>query len=194
MQRVLLMLLVAGAAAACSGKPGNDDKAAANPAANPPPAAAGCADGFLKARLRGALDADLDWHDAGMHCEGGPRPGGKGLRVTLAGPIPDSGEPPRQLRFIFGIATRDVAAGAAQALPTNVTIILEGSGQMFATRGDGHCAVEKLERTPLTDDASRLRVHVRGYCLDPAGAMTGDERLHVPTFEFSGVVNAGEDP
>jgi len=187
------MFLVTGAAAACTGKAETDAGATAAPAARTP-AATGCADGFLQARLRGALDADLDWHGAGMRCEGGPRPGGKGLRVTLAGPIPGSGEPARQLRFIFGIGTQDVAAGAAQALPTNVTIILEGSGRMFATRGDGHCAVEKLERTPLPDDASRLRVQVRGYCLDPAGAMSGDERLHVPTFEFSGVVNAGEDP
>ncbi|HYP79784.1 MAG TPA: hypothetical protein VEQ17_05820 [Steroidobacteraceae bacterium] len=194
MRRVLFMFLVIGAAAACTRKPETDKDQAATPAAPPPAAAAGCADGFLKARLRGALDTDLDWRDAGMRCEGGPRPGGKGLRVTLAGPIPGSGEPARQLRFIFGIATRDIAAGAAQALPTNVTIILEGGGQMYATRGDGHCAVEELERSPLPGDASRQRVHVRGYCLDPAGAMSGDGRLHVPTFEFSGVVDAGEKP
>ena len=151
-------------------------------------------DAFLQARLRGALDADLDWHDAGMRCEGGPRPGGRGLRVTLAGPLPAEGQATRQLRFIFGIGTKDIAAGAAEALPTNVTVILEGGGQMFATRGDGHCAVEKLERTPLPENAHRQRVHVRGYCLDPATAMTGEGRLHIPTFEFSGVVDAGEEP
>ena len=188
------MFLVFGAAGACTGKPETDQSAAATAADAAPASTAGCANGFLKARLRGALDTDLDWRDAGMRCEGGPRPGGKGLRVTMAGPIPDSGEPARQLRFIFGIATRDIAPGAAQALPTNVTIIMEGGGQMFATRGDGHCAVEKLERTPLAGDASRQRVHARGYCLDPAGAMSGDGRLHVPTFEFSGVVDAGEKP
>ena len=46
-----------------------------------PPAAdsAGCfaaGDGYLRARLRGALDLDLDWKDADMQCEGGPRPAG----------------------------------------------------------------------------------------------------------------------
>jgi hypothetical protein len=204
MRIALLMLLVAGTTVACARKPETDSGSAATakPAAAPnattatsAAATGACLGGaFLQARLRGALDADLDWHDEGMRCEGGPRPGGRGLRVTLAGPLRTEGQEPRQLRFIFGIGTKDIAAGSAEALPTNVTVILEGGGQMFATRGDGHCAVEKLERTALPDNAHRQRVHVRGYCLDPATALNGEGRLHIPTFEFSGVVDAGEDP
>jgi hypothetical protein len=63
------------------------------------------------------------WSNEAMLCEGGARPDGKGLRVTLAGPLPASGAgdaAPRQLRFI-GIDYKDQAAGTAQALPTNVT-------------------------------------------------------------------------
>jgi len=154
---------------------------------------AGCeGGGFLQARVRGAFDADLDWKDAAMHCEGGPRPDGRGVRVALAGPLPS--DPKLRLRFIFGIGDRDVASGAAQALPTNVTVIVEGDGRMFATRGDERCAVELLQREPVSGNPHRQRVHARGYCLDPAASLNSDERLHIPTFEFSGVVDAGEQP
>lgn len=158
-------------------------------------AAPGCiagGGGFLQARLRGALSADVDWSNDRMQCEGGPRPDGQGLRVTLAGPLP--GNDATRLRFIFGIGYTDVAAGVAQALPTNVTVILEGGNQMFATRGDERCAVEKLERAPVPTASHLARVHVRGYCTGPANAMNGDSRLLIPTFEFTGVVNNGDTP
>jgi hypothetical protein len=165
-----------------------------------PPAAAGCiADGggALQAQLRGALVADLNWRNADMTCEGGLRPDGQGLRVTMAGPLPvPDGAPPRKLRFIFGVDPHDIAAGAAQALPTNLTVILEGEKQIFATQGDEHCAVELLERSPLpaAKGRQRSRVHARGYCLDPAANLAGDARLHVPTFEFTGVADTELDP
>jgi hypothetical protein len=171
------------------------DKKDATPAAATPPHAQGCiasGGGFLQAQLRGALSADLQWSNDHMQCEGGPRPDGHGLRMTLAGPLPGDGS--ATLRFIFGIGYRDVAAGAAQALPTNVTVIIEGGKQMFATRGDARCAVETLERAPLPVAAHRDRVHVRGYCTGPANELAGDSRLLIPTFEFTGVVNTGDDP
>lgn len=153
--------------------------------------------GSLRARLRGALTADLDWPNELMRCEGGARPDGKGLRVTLAGPLPGAtpDSDARQVRFIFGIDYQDQAAGSAQALPTNVTVILEGEGRMFATRGSDRCAVESFTRTPLLAEGSRFeRVQVRGYCTEPAAELAGDARLLVPTFEFTGRVAAGDAP
>lgn len=200
--RVFLIVMLAGLALG-----GCQRRQEAAPAGPTPPAAgmpgftaataalsAGCeGGGFLQARLRGAVHADLDWHDASMHCEGGPRPEGRGLRVALAGPMP-AGDPRLSLRFIFGIADRDVASGAAQALPTNVTVIIEGDGRAFATRGDERCAVELLQRERVPGSPHRQRVHARGYCMDPAASLNSDERLHIPTFEFSGVIDAGEQP
>ncbi len=68
------------------------------PRRTPPAATAHClpdAGGYLRAQLRGAINADLDWHDADIHCEGGPRPDGEGLRVSIAGPLPAIGRSER---------------------------------------------------------------------------------------------------
>ncbi len=193
-RRAAALLCLMLAMAACAGDKG-DATRGATAAAAPSAAGAGCiasGGGFLQARLRGALSADVDWSNARMQCEGGPRPDGRGLRMTLAGPMP--GNEATKLRFIFGIGYADVAAGGAQALPTNVTVILEGAKQMFATRGDDRCAVETLERTPLMNASHQQQVHVRGYCTGPAGELAGESRLLIPTFEFTGVVNTGDGP
>src|SRR4051794_16266443 len=58
-------------------------------------------DGYLRARIRGAVDLDLDWKDAQMECEGGPRPSGNGVRVSIGGPLRGDG---RSIRLVFGIA------------------------------------------------------------------------------------------
>jgi hypothetical protein len=149
--------------------------------------------GFLDAQLRGAVIADIAWKNSDMQCEGGPRPDGEGVRLTFAGALPGAaGQPPRRVRFIFGVDPHDVAAGSAQALPTNLTVILEGEGQLYATSGDAHCAVESLDRTPA--GAGRNRVHARGYCLAPATSIGGDARVLVPTFEFTGIADTERKP
>lgn len=196
MTRFSVLAVIVLACAACAGE---HDQSANQSEIQSTQAAAGCiagGGGFLQAQLRGALVADLDWRNAQIKCEGGPRPDGQGLRVTFAGPLPVAeGAPPRQLRFIFGVDLHDIAAGAAQALPTNLTVILEGERQLYSTQGDGHCAVELLERSPLdAAKGSKQRVHARGYCLDPATNLAGDARLHVPTFEFTGVADTELDP
>jgi hypothetical protein len=157
--------------------------------------------GRLQASLRGALVADLDWQNGQMQCEGGPRPDGRGLRLTIAGPLPPladakgAASAPRQLRFIFGIDLADIADGAVQVLPTNLTVIVEGGQQLFATRGHDKCAVESLQRLPLATGGDKLeRVDVRGYCIGPASALNGDARVLVPTFAFTALVRNGDSP
>lgn len=169
------------------------------------PAAPGClasGDGQLQASLRGALEADLAWTNAQMECDGDLRPDSGGLRVTVAGPLqpaPGAKTDPaglaaaglaRRLRFIFGIDLADKASGPAQALPTNLTVMLEGGEQLYATRGDALCAVENLDRRPLGGGVER--VSVRGYCLGPASDLAGNTRLHVPTFSFTALVRMDE--
>ena len=150
--------------------------------------------GFLRARLRGAIDADIDWRDVQMKCEGGARPDGAGVRISIAGPLPPSAGAAagRTLRFVFGI---DAPPGASdgRALATNITVIIEAAGQadgaIYATRGDDKCTTDRFTRAPLATD-SQARIDARGFCVGPATRLNGDDRLLVTTFDFAGRVSA----
>lgn len=170
MRRFLLLSLLA--IAACMQKPVTVPAAATG-------ACLADGQGRLEAQLRGALEADLDWHDAQMQCDGDLRPDGGGLRITLVGPL----DAARQLRFIFGIDLADAADGPAQALPTNLTVLVEGEATLFATRGADKCAVEDLARSVIGPGLER--VSGRGYCLGPASDLNGERRVLVPTFSFT---------
>jgi hypothetical protein len=160
----------------------------------PPSATVGClpsGNGYLRARVRGALTLDLDWRNAEMECDGGPRPDGSGVRVAFAGPLRNDG---RRLRLVFGIRTAEGLGG--HALPTNLTVIFEGEHRVFATRGDNRCTVDELrqERVGALGGTSRAyRVVARGFCTAPASALAGDERIVINSFDFAGhVVFEGE--
>lgn len=134
---------------------------------------------FFKASLRGALSADLDWPADQLHCDGGERPEGKGLRISIAGPLAAvAGAAPRRLRFVFGI---DTAAGRS-GLPTNLTLLVEGEGLVFATRGDVRCTTDSLQRDSLDTPG---RVDVRGFCTSPATSLDGSQRVLLSRFDFS---------
>lgn len=193
MSRHLLAVLIGTGlwlAGGCSAAPPGSSPVAppATPAA-PAPAPACLADGsaYLRASLRGAVTADLQWREARLSCDGGLRPDGSGLRVSLAGPWSSAdGAAPQQLRFVFGI---DLPAGQMQgkALPTNVTLIIEGAAQLFATRGDDKCTTDQLLRIPLADtgQGKASRIEARGFCTGPATSLDGTQRLLLTTFEFT---------
>lgn len=148
--------------------------------------------GQLRARLRGTLDLDIAWRHDDMQCDGGPRPDGKGLRVTIAGPLQSDG---RRLRFVFGID--DVPEGrSVQSRPTNVTVIFEGEQRIFATRGAARCTTDRLDmaRVGALGGARRnWQISARGFCTSPALALTGPERLLISRFDFVTEVSF-EDP
>jgi hypothetical protein len=149
-------------------------------------------DGYLRARLRGALDMDLDWKNTDMECAGGPRPSGNGIRVSIGGPLRGEG---RRIRLVFGIA--DVAeGGAGKALRTNVTLLFEGEQRVFATRGDDKCTVDSLSQQrveALGGSRAIYRVVARGFCVGPAASFTQGERLYLTSFDFAGRVEFGDD-
>lgn len=150
--------------------------------------------GYLRARLRGALAADLDWRKGSLECEGGMRPDGRGIRVSFAGPLRLGGVAHR-LRFIFGIEAPG-AGRSGRALPTNVTLIFEGERRIFSTRGDGQCTVDDLHQQPLASTAreQHYRVAARGFCVGPATSLTGSGRVLVSRFDFSGRIALDRDP
>ena len=147
--------------------------------------------GYLRASLRGEVDADLDWRGAPLQCEGGARPDGRGLRVSFLGPKDASGH---RLRVVFGIAAPPGTARAA-AVPTNVTVIVEGEQRLYTTRGDERCSIETVVQEPLplqdagvSSPATRdYRIAARGSCIDPATTLDGSGRLYINRFDFAGV-------
>jgi len=150
-------------------------------------------DGYLRAVIRGALNLDLDWHDAELECEGGPRPDGSGLRVSFAGPAHGDGH---RLRIVFGVES--VHEGSpGRDLPTNLTVIFEGEERLFATRGDDHCTVDELrqERVGALGGPRRSwRLVARGFCIAPASTLSGDARILMSRFDFAGTATFEDAP
>jgi hypothetical protein len=153
-------------------------------------------DGYLRARLRGALALDLDWRNPDMECAGGPRPPGKagrrGIRVSIGGPERGDG---RRIRLVFGIA--DIGEGTGgETLKTNVTVLFEGEQRVFATQGDDKCIVDSLTQRrvgALGGKRAVYRVVARGFCLGPATSLTQGERLFLTSFDFAGRVEFDDD-
>jgi hypothetical protein len=139
----------------------------------------------VRARIRGALNLDLNWKDAQLECGGEARPDGSGLRVSFAGPGPGG----RILRLVFGVRSAHEGA-AGKELPTNLTLIVDG-GRVFATRGDDKCTMDQLSQRPLPgqgkDPGTRAwRIEARGFCVAPAHALAGSGSIVVSRFDFAG--------
>ncbi len=141
--------------------------------------------GYLRARIRGALNLDIDWGNAEIECDGGPRPDGSGVRVSFAGPPHGDG---RRTRLVFGVGS--VHEGrAGHDLPTNLTVIFEGEERLFATRGADRCTVDELrqERVGALGGPKRSwRIIARGFCIAPASTLNSDARILVSRFDFAG--------
>jgi hypothetical protein len=141
--------------------------------------------GYLRARIRGSLNLDIDWHNGEIECDGGARPDGSGIRVSFAGPRQSDG---RRLRMVFGVgAAKEGSAG--RELPTNLTVIFEGEDRLFTTRGDSRCTVDELQQErlgALGGPRRTYRIVARGFCVDPASTLSGDGRILVSRFDFAG--------
>jgi len=166
----------------------------AEPTTPAPPAKAGdqhpkgclpSGNGYLRARIRGALNLDIDWHNAEMECDGDLRPNGSGIRVSFAGPLKSDG---RRLRMVFGVGhAKEGVAG--RELPTNLTVIFEGENRLFTTQGQDRCTVDQLEQQrvgALGGPRRTYRIVARGFCIAPASALSGDGQILVSRFDFAG--------
>ena len=165
------------------------------PASATPAAAPGClpsGNGYLRARIRGALNVDIDWRNAQIECDGGPRPDGSGIRVSFAGPKRADG---RRLRLVFGVGAAREGRGG-HALPTNLTVIVEGAQRLYTTAGEDRCTVDTLQQQRLRDPGSKprfYRIVARGFCVAPASTLNHAERILVSSFDFAGSAVFGDD-
>lgn len=166
---------------------------------------------YLRARIRGAVRADIDLHGAALRCEGGPRHDGSGIRMGFEGRVPRLG----RVRMIFGI-DRATEGRAGRELPTNLTVFFGDEKRLFATQGDGNCTVDRLTQEPVSarhaptrarGDIAKSRAHstagtdrpeadgartrsyrvvAHGFCIAPVNDIARRRRIVVTTFDFAG--------
>ncbi|MDP9014621.1 MAG: hypothetical protein M3O41_18570 [Pseudomonadota bacterium] len=187
---VAVYAAVAGAAERRGGAAPLGSPTPARTAAPAQLAAAGClpsGDGYLRARIAGAIDAKIDWPNSGTRCQGESKSAPPGVRLSFQR---DSHSKP-DLLFVFGL-TGIREGQPARAAATNLTIIVQGTDKIFGTLGDSRCTVDSLSQQPLQPD-HMFRVEARGFCTQPAHAVRGNEVVLVSTFEFAGLVSYESD-
>jgi hypothetical protein len=150
------------------------------------PAPANCLpskDGYLRARVAGAVEARVDWPDKGTRCEGESRDSPSGVRLSFQRIA--NGD--SNLLFVFGLT--GVGEGRpAKEVGANLTLIVQGTDRIYGTLGDSRCTVDSLKQKRL-GSSKAYRVEARGFCTQPAHAVRGDGAVLVSTFEFAGLVN-----
>jgi hypothetical protein len=160
-------------AAAAGGAPPN----------TPPVACLESGDGYLRAKIAGAVNARIDWPNSGTRCEGESRDKPPGVRLSFqraAGAVPD-------LLLVFGL-TGVQPGQPAHEVKVNLTVIVQGTSRIYGTLGDSRCTVDWLTQRPLNAHGS-FRIEARGFCTQPAHAVRGKGDVLVSTFEFAGPVN-----
>lgn len=182
-------MLLAMTLAASLGMPGG---AAATTAAGDDAGCLADGSGFLSARLRGGIEADLDWRGAQLECTGMARPDGRGMRLRFAGRLRDG------VRVAIVFAPPLLAEGEdARAVPVNVTVLDETHGTFFGTRGEQRCTLDRVSQRRLAADDPAVRlwaVHGRGFCTEPARSLNGDGTLLLTRFDFLGRVAWRDEP
>lgn len=147
-------------------------------------------DGYLKARLTGALNAELNWGNEGTECTGAVRPTDGGIRVRFTSATPETGK----LVIVFGIAKLREGQ-SAKAVPVNVTVIREGAGEFYGTQGDDKCMLDDVKQTPIVGIPHRTRSYrivARGFCTEPARAIRGKGAVLISRFDYAGRVDFDE--
>jgi hypothetical protein len=145
------------------------------------------ATGLLRARLQGAIEAEIDWGEGTTHCQGGVRPQGDGVRLLYKGSVPDAGP----LLIVLGLAPLRPGE-SARNVPVNLTLVREGTGQFYATQGQDKCALDSVSQVPVEGEARLYRLEGRGYCTQPARAVGGDGAVLLSRFDVVAIVPAAQ--
>lgn len=147
-------------------------------------------DGYLKARLEGAIQSEIDWHNNTMKCAGSVRPSG-GLRLRFSHAVRGDKHP---LVLLFGIhAIHEGESG--KVLAVNVTIMREGKGEFYSTQGD-KCIIDQLQQSVVPGMPTRkrsYRVEAHGFCNQPARALNGEGVVLITRFDFAGRIDVDAD-
>lgn len=141
------------------------------------------AGGLLRADLYGDVEAALDWHGAGLACEGMRRPREAGARLRFAG---RAGE--RRLAFIVALPGLE-RGRAARELPATVTLIEEDNGRFYSTADNEHCWSDVDAQEALPGSAGEYRVSGILYCVSPLAEQAGNGRVTLGELRYTGRVD-----
>ena len=139
-------------------------------------------EGSLRARLQGALEAEIDWAGGVPQCKGGLRPDGDGVRLIYKGNLPEG-----PLLVVIGIGPLR-AGESARDIPVNLTLVREGTGRFYATQGNDKCAMDDVRQEPA-GEPQVYRLTGRGYCIQPARAVGGDGAVLMSRFDVTALVD-----
>lgn len=145
----------------------------------------------MRARIAGALNAELRWGNEAIECTGALRPTDGGVRARFSGPEPE-GE--GRLVLVFGVAKLH-EGDKARLLPVNVTVMREGRGEFYSTQGDDKCMLDEARLEPIVGIPHRSRSYrliARGACTEPARAVRGKGAVMLSRFDFAGRVDFEE--
>lgn len=161
--------------------------------ASPPIATATCTpagDGYLRAKIAGAIQAEINWTNRGTTCTGEVRPRG-GVRLSFKNEI----APQQTVLFVFGIPGLKEGRNA-RALPVNLTVVREGAAEFYSTQGDDKCTIDKLTQTAIQGaphKKRRYRVVARGFCTEPARAVNGEGAVVLSRFDFASELHFADE-
>jgi hypothetical protein len=156
----------------------------------PPAKCLPAGDGYLRARLSGAMNSELNWGNEGTECTGAVRPTDGGIRMRFSRPAEQG-----KLVLVFGIAQLPEGK-SARNVPVNVTLIREGAGEFFSTQGDDKCTLDLVTQDAIVGIPHRsrsYRVTARGFCTEPARAVRGKGSVLLSRFDYSGRVDFGSE-
>ena len=178
------LILTAVTLGACGPSPEPEAQESFLPAAPAP--AENCGDvGHLLTTLYGALEGEIRWTAETLACEGMPRRGDEGARLRFAGTV-------GALDVAIIIALPDLEPGSpGNELPSNVTLIEEGSGRFFSTAGLESCWTDVDDQRALPETPGVYTISGTLYCIAPLGEVNGNSSVSFRELQFTGLIDWG---
>lgn len=142
---------------------------------------------YLETELFGGINIAIDWQASVLTCEGMPRPAGEGARLRLAGPLAQDRHS-RRIAFIIAIPGLR-QGGTGKDMPTNVTLMEEGTGRFFSTADTTGCFTD-VQRQERIDPENRKDYRITGtvYCVSPLAELNGVSSVSFTELRFTGRV------
>ncbi|MGI9330063.1 MAG: hypothetical protein ACR2QB_05050 [Gammaproteobacteria bacterium] len=137
--------------------------------------------GYLRGQLYGDIEADIDWEQQQLKCDGMLRPDNAGLRLLFEPQSRDTGP-----LFVLGLAG-SLEEALDREVVTNLTIVDQRSGRFFNT-GDSERCWTRTTRIDVNQFAGGrdYRLVGRFYCAGALAEVNGPGTLTPGEFEFAG--------